>query len=311
MNIFKVVREWIVFQWERHSDRVQQAQEYRATKRELAKVGKRPGAYMGYTPTATWLRRAIYKRFGWSLTTQNLNHDRNGWYGAMLRHGRAWINRHGEDDYRGWGLHVEWGFLQKSGTFRLGFSTGGEERGVGFSIGFGRYLSLYINIERVLRKYSEGREWGITVNEDHVSLRYGGDPWDDKWNGKKRYMSFFWKDKVFGRAKYDKQVVKEERTIIPMPEGPYPATVRIDRASWKRPRALFPRVVYKAEITPDTPVGIPGKGENSYDIEDDATYSMSTPASTVPEAVSAFVESILERRERYGGKGWVPEAVAK
>lgn len=317
-------QNWFVAQWQRHLQRKEQARAFREKKRELAKVGKRPGAYMGYLPTATWLRRALYNKLGWSLTSQNLNQDRNGWYSNQFWYGRAWLSHwQQKTDTKGFGLEVDWQHGRKVDGLRLSVIVGSGDAGrdVSFAIAIPRLFSYWFTLDDVVRGTYRGyehntREFGLSVYDGHVSLRWNhhdsGEWYSDKQKNKAVnpgfYKSFFWKDKVFGHAKYDTVTLQEEQTKIPMPEGNYDAVVRIERATWKRPRWPFAQVVYRANINVENnPIPHPGKGENSWDCEDDATFSLSTPAKTISEAVSAMVESILERREKYGGKGWLPE----
>jgi hypothetical protein len=88
--------------------------------------------------------------------------------------------------------------------------------------------------------------------------------------------------------------------MVPMPEGSYRASVEIVEVTCRRPRWPFPRRYMRARV--DIPAGIPhaGKGENSWDCGDDATYGISCPASYVEEAVAKLVESVLCSRKEYG-----------
>ncbi|MHC5826003.1 MAG: hypothetical protein ACYT04_61670, partial [Nostoc sp.] len=81
-------------------------------------------------------------------------------------------------------------------------------------------------------------------------------------------------------------------------------------ATWKRPRNPFPIKLIKCELSPSIPIPIPGKGENSYDIDDDAIYGMTTAANSVDEAIAHLRDDVIETRKRYGGDNWQPEGVA-
>jgi hypothetical protein len=309
-------------EWQKHLLRGEQARAFRDKKKELAKVGKRPGAYMGYLPTATWLRRALYNRFGWSLTSQNLNEDRQGWYSNQFWCGRAWLSHWKEKtDSQGFQLEVDWSHGRKANSLRFMFHVGGGDSGrdVTFSVAIPHLFSYFITLDNVVRSTYRGynfneREFGFSVYGDHVQLKWNyhdsGEWHSDKTKNKEVNpgfcVSFFWKDKVLGRANYSTVTVKEERTTIPMPEGSYPAVVKIERATWKRSRWPWARTIYRAHIEPDKPVDVPGKGENSWDLDDGAVFSLTTVASNVPEAVAAFVENVLRTRERHGGKNWIP-----
>lgn len=95
---------------------------------------------------------------------------------------------------------------------------------------------------------------------------------------------------------------------IPMPEGVYRGTATVETRTWTRPRWPFGAWHTGRSITVDCPGGVPhpGKGENSWDCDEDATFASSTRARTVGEAVGQFVGHVLERRQRYGGAGWRP-----
>jgi hypothetical protein len=51
-----------------------------------------------------------------------------------------------------------------------------------------------------------------------------------------------------------------------------------------------------AHIEAPSGVPIPGKGENSWDLDDDAIYGMTSGAKSVKEAVSKFMESVRKTR---------------
>ena len=97
-----------------------------------------------------------------------------------------------------------------------------------------------------------------------------------------------------GRSKYSERDIETVRVNVPMPEGDYPATVQLDQAVWKRPRWPFAQKIHRADIELDKPIPIPGKGENSWDLDEDAIFSLTTPAKTPQEAVDALVRSAMK-----------------
>lgn len=112
---------------------------------------------------------------------------------------------------------------------------------------------------------------------------------------------------LLGRVEVHKELLGEHRTVVPMPEGSYPATVKLERWTWKRPRSPRAKHRFMSDVKPDTPVPVPGKGENSWDCDDDAVCSSGGSATTVHAAVTAFVGSVLRSRERHGGSiEWQP-----
>jgi len=118
-------------------------------------------------------------------------------------------------------------------------------------------------------------------------------------------------DFLFGRNAYTKVAFKPIPTVIPMPEGDYPATVTFFTQTWKRPRLPWPKSQTGADVDIEGGIPIPGKGENSWDCDEDAYMSIGTSAGTVEEAVQDATTRVNKRRERYGGKNWQPETAAK
>lgn len=114
-------------------------------------------------------------------------------------------------------------------------------------------------------------------------------------------------DTIFGKTTYVTELVERADMLVPMPEKSYRGHVEIRRDSWRRPRWPFARVVYRAHIDMTDPVPVPGKGENSWDLGQDAIYGMTVPARTVADAIAAVVKSAMRDRIRRAGQNWVPE----
>lgn len=112
------------------------------------------------------------------------------------------------------------------------------------------------------------------------------------------------KDRLLGKRAYSVTEVKRTRSVVPLPEGGVSCEIVWEEATWKRPRWPRTLTVLRADVTPDRPVGTPGKGENSWDCGDDATHSICGPVkgTTEREAVMMLTSSVLRDRERYGGK---------
>lgn len=115
---------------------------------------------------------------------------------------------------------------------------------------------------------------------------------------------------LFGRQKYKKYNERSFNVGLAMPEGTYPAKVTLYTSEWKRPRwPWWPmtRRVNRADIDVENGVPIPGKGDNGWDMDDDAIFSMTCMSETVDEALEKIRKSTLGDRERRAGKGWVPD----
>lgn len=120
------------------------------------------------------------------------------------------------------------------------------------------------------------------------------------------------RDRIFGRhTRLTEEVVKDdEPCVVPMPEGNYPATAKVTkevrgRKRWKPGQ----RTVHYVHLTVEGGIPIPGKGENSYDCEDDAIYGSGADGQSVGAACAKLAASAMRQRERHGsGLRWVPDA---
>lgn len=160
------------------------------------------------------------------------------------------------------------------------------------------------------------REVRVAAHDGSVWWSFWTDP--NSWSSRTprwRQGSFSVLDALLGPQETKRETVGEPEVVtIPMPEGNYLGRSTIERCTWKRPRWFAERRM-SASVTMDPrederfrPIPTPGKGENSYDLDEDALYSMSTKARTHGEAVAKVVESVLTTRERRGGLNWRPEA---
>lgn len=136
------------------------------------------------------------------------------------------------------------------------------------------------------------------VWKDDMSWSSGTPRWRDG--------SFNFVDFVLGKSVCSTVVLDEKHVLVPMPERSYPATAKLVEFTWKRSRSPFTKRMIRADI--DIPAGIPvpGKGENSWDCGDDATYSITTgEVRSIAEGVGKLVGSCLETRvKRSGYLGW-------
>ena len=254
-------------------------------------------------------------RFHW----QNLNEGRNGKKRCGFVNGRCWLY---------WGkttLRCEWVFrAENSAALEVDLGTG-EADLVGLYVGFFLFkifltlenFKLHNRIEHVIKrgdqKYGSGRVIGVKWHDEFVWIDLWNDPMEsrtkDPWWW---HMTLNPADFIFGRAKYESQTLKTERVVVPMPEGPYPATVNVNEDTWKRPRWFRVLRVVRCEVRPDTPIPFPGKGENSWDCGEDATHSMYCNAETPLEAAGKMMMSVMDSRIRHGsGWNWRPAIKVK
>lgn len=138
--------------------------------------------------------------------------------------------------------------------------------------------------------FSDGLSVRLNLMTDTMSWKRGD--WNWYWNIT---------DSLKGKANVLKKIIEERDIVIPMPEKSYNAHAILADWTWKYPR-WFSRTIRRCEI--DIPEGLPhpGKGENSWDCGEDATFAITTSEiRNIPEAVGQLIGSVLERRVRYGG----------
>lgn len=161
------------------------------------------------------------------------------------------------------------------------------------------------------RHPSREREYGIKYHTGTLYLLGGRSP--DGWS---RGQPWWWEQTVdltrliFGRVRHESRELETREFSVYIEAENYRLTVTLSEARWRSNRPILGRFVSetirRAEVEPDRPVPIPGKGENSHDRDDDAVYSLTTPAETTGKAVGEFIQDIIETRWRYGGEGWTP-----
>lgn len=155
--------------------------------------------------------------------------------------------------------------------------------------------------------------FGPDESVDHVSAHWAlwtnpgewasGTPW---W----QYGSVSPLAVLFGETDYDEEPVGEAEVVeVAMPERVYRVKVSQRDRVWTRPRWpgewLRVRDV-EIDVLDEGGIPVPGKGENSWDLDDDAIFSHSFPGEDVNTALRRFVCGIHEARVRHGGPSWVP-----
>lgn len=241
--------------------------------------------------------------------SQNLNEDSQSRVnGSIIRYGRGWLHLYSSKTGRDRSLGFEWKIPAR---FCHAYSEiSGDENEVTFALAIGLF-SVWFHVNGFLpeRLWRVNRKTGVSIHDGAVWFDIWADPFgwsssDPKW----QQFNFSPADFFLGRQSFSSTVLATERVMVAMPEGAYPATVKIEEATWKRPRWPIPIRQIGAEITPDKPIPHPGKGENSWDCDDDATYSMSCGAQNATDAAAALAKSVLRSRERHGGREWLPPA---
>jgi hypothetical protein len=143
---------------------------------------------------------------------------------------------------------------------------------------------------------------GFRIHDDTVwfDLWHDADCWSSK-DAKWKRIHVNVPDFLFGRHKHAERTLEEHDVLIPMPEGGYPAHVKVSQATWKRPRWPKPIIRTTYNIEMKIPIPHQGKGENSWDCGEDAAYGFSCCADSLEHAISKLTMSVLNDRKKYDG----------
>ena len=217
-------------------------------------------------------------------------------------------------------LHVELNLFSGRFNFAIGVGTGQDDD---VSFRFAPLLfSLYIGLSSaslhrltrwLLAGAWEGRNTELSIHDATIRLELWApcmswssrEPWWMRWK-----LDIV--ETIFGRTQHTEREISRVETVIPMPEKSYPCLVVMKSEIWKRRRLPWAsQKIVRAHIDCKEGVPHPGKGENSWDCGDDATFGLTCPAETVEQGIAKFVESVLRSRRRYGGSvNWKQEVAA-
>jgi hypothetical protein len=134
------------------------------------------------------------------------------------------------------------------------------------------------------------------LGEPHGLKGYGWGGWTH---------TVFIMDMLFGPPKYTEENIQPPQHItVPLPEGQYPAYLRIYQATWSRKRWPFPTRLWRADIKPfNRPIPIPGKRT-----EEDGVYDFTCTVAkpTASCAIACLVENVLSTRQNRATLNWLP-----
>lgn len=228
--------------------------------------------------------------------------------------GRGWLYLNEDGGHQQKTIHVEWYFGKHARHTGIEVSTDFvNERELTFHIGLWHFFNFYLSLAHPIFP-----SWSYQHGDRQIGLRvFDGALWIDLWRNDDVWDNRNWRthpivihpmDLLFGRTRHTQQSLSITDISITLPEGAYPGTVELYLSMWKRPRWPFVKCIKRANIEMEKPIPVPGKGENSWDIDDDAIMSVTCPANTVEEAIAHVVESALRTRRRHGGSlDWKPE----
>lgn len=168
-----------------------------------------------------------------------------------------------------------------------------------------------------------GREFRVAVHDGTIWLSFwaNDDAWcnldrkDWPWRTNGWAANFNLVKALLGATDYQTKDHEKQAGTVIMPEKRYPATIKISRVRWPRPRSLLGRRwQWRGAVHIDGGIPIPGKGTTSYNCGEDATYSISFGAQRERPHPHALCQrlaiDVLKRRQRYGGgTDWMPADV--
>lgn len=232
------------------------------------------------------------------------------------KHARFWLGR----------LKVCWCLPTEHIHFSFGVNGGDSNNELTFSFAC-KLLAVWISFKAMRFHFGhwssyldkpiflhEEREFDLSWHDAGLWLMVWGDPMGDWTRGMAWWTTskvFHPMDFFFGRNKYTERVLENGETFIPMTEGCYEAKYKLFVSEWSRPRWPFKKELQR--ITLDVPRGIPteGKGENSWDCGEDATFGITCMARTLEQGVGELVGSVLRDRKRHGVPRGIKPVIAE
>jgi hypothetical protein len=174
-------------------------------------------------------------------------------------------------------------------------------------------LHNYRMVRRLFGDNIGAKETSVAAHDGSIWWKVAAGP--NSWSsGTPRWRDGSWSfvDALLGPETHRSEVVGEpEEIVVHLPEGAYRGRSTIERTTRERPR-WFAKTRRSVGVSFDprlgyAPIPVPGKGENSYDCDEDALYSMGFDARSHEEAIGHVVERVLSRRRRLGGANWRPK----
>jgi hypothetical protein len=255
----------------------------------------------------------------WRLHYTLWSRDRN-------KEGRAWsaggrtlsywqLNQVNEHVRQLWVLNVEW-TIPSWRSLDFSINVGGIENVVTFHIGL-LLFSVFFQVEEFPQRWirwlpEEERELSFSIHDGIIWIYLFAET--DCWRtGDWRRIVIDPVDLLLGRERCITQSEGERSVDIDFDNRIYKAKAKLEIKTWTRSRLPFLKKRRKdvgLEIAGGIP--IPGKGENSYDLDEDAllgtgasTTNFNTPWSElIAEAVQNAISSVQRTRRKYGGESW-------
>lgn len=238
---------------------------------------------------------------------------------------------HTDSRTRRWWLHLndkhtevsaEVTYLSRGHGWGFQLGRNGGESDLGLDVFAGRLVSVWLRIRSPWTKWARCDDYQAR----HTGIRTGPVGWveiqiENRQMGPSRGAPWY-RHIVFGPRQFwgirlnSVEEGDQGETVVPMPEGSYPATwgVKVyERRHVRFPGTLrdhFAPPTSRPSVWLDIPGGIPhwGKGENSWDCGMNGLFG--TSGDTVEDAIANAVRSTMRDRNRFGGPHDLPRPMS-
>jgi len=244
-------------------------------------------------------------------------------YKGYWPHGRGWLYI-GEPGYNTTKkIGVEWRFGSKRCALSLDLNHVDGDRGVMLQIAIPWLVALYITLDGFIPAgpdgwlpghwadssikpgekfwYPEQRTIGIRIFDKMI--------WISLWQNEMEWRSdqpWWWEftihpiDVLLGDEKHSSRDIATGDMRVWMPEGVYSATYRTYESTWKRPRWPWVKRAIRTDIDLQQAIPFSGKGENSWDLDEDGLEGFTATTANLHEAQRQVRESVLRTRRSRG-----------
>lgn len=257
----------------------------------------------------------VKPRLHFTVWSRDNRKENSSWFAGQKTFSYWQLNEKNEHARQLWEVFVSW-TIPSWRQLALAVNVGGIENVITFHIGL-LLFSIFVQIEQAPHFIER---W-ISRTERELSFKiHNGTIWIylfadvDCWrNGDWQRIVIHPVDLLLGRDRCTTQTLGTRPVEIAFDNRIYNATATLETRTWERSRFPFIKRTRKdVDLEIEGGIPKPGKGENSYDCEDDAL--MSTGASTlnldtpwddlIKEAVENAISSVKRTRLKYGGENW-------
>lgn len=235
-------------------------------------------------------------------------------------------------------INPTWYFGRRDNGLTLGFDIAGDEFDFAFHFGLPWLCSLHLELrglpflDQLFRdarmgygydtslKFFDNAVWIHVAHNDTWGARFIHWKWLPSWIGITKamgygkypgvgfYVSWHYLDMLLGKWEHETVQLWPAPITAEIPIEPdntlalhYFGTFTAQRHTWWRKRFPWIRHIHHyVDIDVKHPPLHSGKGENSYDLDDDGIFGMGVPGTTLEEAIKGYQDAVYNDRRRYG-----------